>query len=356
MSLQTIALPLPESPDAEPSALLRDYAEVQRRDLLATLGDDDLADSAEVMRTSLTEQTYTDKRLLLALDTGRVVGGLWLGLPLRDNTATAMGSFVVDPQADLHAVTRALWDHALPVVVAAGRRTLDLWSSHVGDDGEHLVPRTGVGRVPLDERARALSGLGFVLEQAERHSVAELPAALELAGEHLPGALAAAGPAYRTLGWVGPTPVEHQEAMADLMARMSTDVPSGALQIEPELWDAERVAVRDRQAAAMGRARVTTVAQEVGTGALVAYTYVDVARDRPEVGYQEDTLVHADHRGHRLGMLVKARNLPLVAEHAPGVRRLHTWNADENAHMLAINEALGFTPRSVEGAWQRTGL
>lgn len=356
MSLEIIDLPAPDGPDAAPSPLLVAFAEVERRDLVAGLGDDDLADSAEVMLTSLSEQTYTDKRVLLAVEDGTVLGGLWLGLPLRDNTSGASGSFAVDPDADLGAVVTALWEAARRTLVEAGRRSVQVWASHAVADGEHLVPRTGVGRVPLDGRSRVLSGLGFALEQAERHSVVELRTALDLAAVHLPDARAAAGTAYRSMGWVGPTPEEHRAAMADLMARMSTDVPSGALEVEPEAWDAERVATIDRQAAAMGRTRVTTVAQEVATGALVAYTYVDVSRDRPQVAYQEDTLVHAGHRGHRLGMLVKALNLPLLAEHAPQVRRLHTWNADENAHMLAINEALGYVGRSVEGAWQVTGL
>ena len=31
---------------------------------------------------------------------------------------------------------------------------------------------------------------------------------------------------------------------------------------------------------------------------------------------------------------------------------MHTWNAQENAHMLAINVALGFAPASVDAEWQ----
>lgn len=75
--------------------------------------------------------------------------------------------------------------------------------------------------------------------------------------------------------------------------------------------------------------------------------------DLPEAAFQYNTIVRADHRGHRLGMLVKADNLRTLVEAYPRVRRLHTWNAGENRHMLAINEAMGFEVASVEGAWQR---
>ncbi|RIK10078.1 MAG: hypothetical protein DCC50_14930, partial [Acidobacteria bacterium] len=74
MSLQIVALPPPESPDAEPSALVADFADVQRREVVARLGDDDLADPAQVIATSFAEQTYRRKALLLARDGERTLG------------------------------------------------------------------------------------------------------------------------------------------------------------------------------------------------------------------------------------------------------------------------------------------
>ena len=43
-------------------------------------------------------------------------------------------------------------------------------------------------------------------------------------------------------------------------------------------------------------------------------------------------------------MLVKAANLMQLAERYPECTGVFTWNAQENTHMLRVNEALGFTP------------
>ena len=54
------------------------------------------------------------------------------------------------------------------------------------------------------------------------------------------------------------------------------------------------------------------------------------------------TAVDPAHRGHRLGLLIKVDMLELLAGREPQVRFVQTWNGETNAHMVAINEALGF--------------
>lgn len=344
-------------PDAERHFAV--FAELDHRAQTAIFGDDDLADTPSLLATAFGEQGYHRKAMLLAWDEAgeEAVGGMWVRMPVRDNTSLASVSVLVDPGREPADVLGTLWQPLLSVVRAEGRRTMQVWTDHVHDpDAEQIVPRTGVGSLPRGPLATALEGLGLALEQIERHSILPMAPALEAAAAELPAARRMAGTAYRTLGWVGPTPEDRLEGLAALMARMSTDAPSGELELEPEVWDADRVAEMDRMCLQTGRRRVMTVAEEVATGTLVAYTAVDLPRDKPAIGYQEDTLVHGDHRGHRLGMLVKAENLQRIAGHAPEVERLHTWNAGENEHMLAINVALGFRPTSVGCGWQLTGL
>ena len=56
---------------------------------------------------------------------------------------------------------------------------------------------------------------------------------------------------------------------------------------------------------------------------------------------QEDTTVVAAHRGHRLGMWLKATMLLWVNELGVDIETIDTWNAESNAHMIAVNEELG---------------
>ena len=68
---------------------------------------------------------------------------------------------------------------------------------------------------------------------------------------------------------------------------------------------------------------------------------------------QDDTIVLVEYRGHRLGMLLKAANLAQLERLRPGHPSIVTYNAEENRHMLAVNEALGFEPFVYEGAWRK---
>jgi RimJ/RimL family protein N-acetyltransferase len=55
------------------------------------------------------------------------------------------------------------------------------------------------------------------------------------------------------------------------------------------------------------------------------------------------TAVIRKHRGHRLGLLVKIAMMDLLATEEPRLARIATWNTESNQHMIAVNEALGYT-------------
>jgi hypothetical protein len=48
------------------------------------------------------------------------------------------------------------------------------------------------------------------------------------------------------------------------------------------------------------------------------------------------------HRGHRLGLLLKAGMLLWLAEAEPRIETVDTHNAESNNHMISVNEALGY--------------
>src|SRR5699024_5037425 len=60
------------------------------------------------------------------------------------------------------------------------------------------------------------------------------------------------------------------------------------------------------------------------------------------VGWQENTLVMPDHRGHRLGLALKVATHRQLRERAPQLRSLVTWNSHVNPWMIEINEKLGY--------------
>ena len=90
-----------------------------------------------------------------------------------------------------------------------------------------------------------------------------------------------------------------------------------------------------------------------GSGQFVAMTELLIADDTPAQAWQMITVVHPDHRGHRLGLAVKLANLDLLADCAPGVRIVQTGNASVNEPMIAVNDLLGFEVASEGAFWQK---
>ncbi len=194
---------------------------------------------------------------------------------------------------------------------------------------------------------RLAARCGFASKFGEVRRLLDLSTAGDWSG------LAGAVPAgYTVTTWVDRAPASVVPGLAALEARMSIDAPRGDLGFEPERWDAARWMVREDDALARGRLHVgahVTVGDEV-----VGYTDLGVPRSQPEVGFQWTTIVRADHRGHRLGLLLKIASYRRLRAESPATRWVTTWNAADNAHMIAINEAMGFRAVDAWSGWQRT--
>ncbi|MFF2620806.1 GNAT family N-acetyltransferase [Oerskovia jenensis] len=289
--------------------------------------------------------------------TGDVVGRGLVGLPQKGNTHVAIVYVGVDPAHRGQGVGNALWEECLRIAHEAGRTVLLSDSAHAPEPPPGpgaLDSPTGSGRVPLDDPGtRFALSRGFTLEQVMRQSTLTLPPRADLVDPLRDAALASAGDDYRVQVWRDTVPEEWIDDFAVLETRMSTDAPNGGLDLEEDPWDADRVRVASQSFADRGQGYLIAVAEHVPSGRLAAFSMVAYPHDRPEVVIQEDTLVLREHRGHRLGTLVKVAVLDELARVRPSSRRIHTWNAQENRHMLAINEALGFEVASVTAEWQR---
>ena len=152
---------------------------------------------------------------------------------------------------------------------------------------------------------------------------------------------------YRILAFVGPVPEEYAATWATLAGSLEVEAPTGGIELESSDTGVEGLRAEETLMARQGRTPYRSVALDPA-GRVVAYTEVVTTAHEPDRAYQWGTLVHADHRGHRLGLAVKVAAQRLLQQHAPGVRGVWTWNAEENVPMIAVNEQLGF--RAVERA------
>jgi len=138
------------------------------------------------------------------------------------------------------------------------------------------------------------------------------------------------------------------------MASAINDAPTDDLDIEDEVFSAERMKAYEDASAFRGERGYRVVARHVPTGKLAGQTVVVVESERPAYGDQHDTSVVSSHRGHRLGLLLKAEMLRWLAEGEPQIEHIETFNAESNDHMIGVNEILGYRIMARELAYQKS--
>lgn len=363
-------LAIPDLPDPLAAQLFDAIAALDREESVRRWGYDDLAAHARDLVADMRSQQYTATRRFVVVDPAdedHIVGHLLVLLPMSSNTHLAEIFAMVRASSRGCGIGRALVERGEQIAREAGRTvvctvTEDSVEPPAGPGT--VTATTGVGRVSTDHPGvRCAVARGYVLEQVERHSM------LELAEDGLPvphpdgtrpditrladAARRAAGPGYRLHTWSGPTPERWLGEVAVLRTRMSTDAPMGGVDFREDPWDSARVRDWERELAEQGQELLLTAAEDAATGSLAAFTLFLCPSDRPEFVWQGDTLALREHRGRSLGMLVKTANLKALTKARPATRRIHTGNAEENRHMLAINVAMGFRAAGGWGLWQR---
>jgi hypothetical protein len=146
---------------------------------------------------------------------------------------------------------------------------------------------------------------------------------------------------YRVVTWRGPCPDELVPALCQAGNAMA-DAPLDDL--EHEEWTVTPALVRAEEAKREGRIDAFRALALTADGRGAGFTDLGVSCFRPTFGFQGNTVVVGEHRGHRLGWWLKAANLLNVLAVHPDLRFLTTTNAESNPWMLAINEAMGYRP------------
>lgn len=256
-----------------------------------------------------------------------LVGICSLQLDDLDNTHLAFVQPAVHPDRRGRGAGTALLAAAEERVRADGRTTILSEVYTPPDAEEHPALRFARDR-------------GYAVAGTEEVKVADLPAT-----EHTWPGLAdhaaerAAG--YELVTWREHAPEEHLEEIARLYTRFLGEIPLGDLDLQPQVWSAQRIRESEQRWLAIGKHQVL-VAALAPDGTLAGYSNLFVTEGRPERAGIDSTLVLPEHRGHRLGLALKVRLHQETRAHHPGVRRIATGNAHVNSAMIAVNEALGY--------------
>lgn len=288
---------------------------------------------------------------LVAKVGGRVVARGNLALPL--GATECWGAISVLPEFRGRGIGSALYDRLEPMARDAGRTTIQNETTYPAGVGGGAVPApTGFGSVPIDlPSTRFLRRRGFSLAQVGRVSALPLPLDADLFSALLREAVTAST-GYRTISWQGRTPEEWIDAIAMLRTRMSTDTPNAGIQLT-DVWTADRVRSVDDLWDESPRVALVSIAVDEATGHAAGFTELEVSAESDRPAAQTDTLVLREHRGHRLGMLLKLTNLRELAARFPACEGVETINAEENRPMLAINEAIGFVASCFSARWRK---
>lgn len=354
-------LPLPDSLDSSDPAAADwlAYADIVNGVCRADSGTDMFDGDPRAWLVHMRDQTHTATRILAARDDeGRLVG---IGLLAYDRTTDndVNVDVAVLPENRDAGIEDALEERLELLAREAGRTNARSYAfvrpeAMPDDEGAILRPASGFGGVPRDAGTTGFFlRHGYELGQVERASAFDLRQPLDGVCDMLARAEEFAGPDYEPVWWQAPTPDHLLDDYARAITRMSTDIPTGELDMDEERWDADRVRSRDARQIESGRVWAVAGVVHRTTGRLVAFNEIASHPDPTRAAENFGTIVLAEHRGHRLGTIVKCLGLLRFHEEVPEAPLVQTFNAEENRFMLDVNEAVGFRTVCWTGEWQK---
>ncbi len=265
------------------------------------------------------------------------LGTLCLFLPEHDNTELAWIELRIAPEHRRRGHGTAALEAVSELLVADGRPLVTLegaWDSPAARGfaaaGDFRLSQVLVRRIQdLAGTAEELARFETLRTGAEEHSTG-----------------------YDLVRVEGRTPPALLDGLVAATAAIN-DAPNGDLEYEDERYDVDRIRTFEQAQLDAGFRLRRVLAVERSTGAVVGHTAVSVFSEQPTHAEQDDTTVLADHRGHRLGLRLKADMVCWLAETEPQLRTLATENAEENGPMIAVNEVLGYRVAGRQLLFQR---
>jgi GNAT superfamily N-acetyltransferase len=286
-----------------------------------------------------------NERYVATVD-GEPAGYMDIGFPEEDNTTKSHFDLAVLPAFRRRGYGRELLAFIEERAQANDRTTANghtVWNlPEIGlraadQDGIEFAKSLGTYREALPEVNRVL--------HVEKVDEAALDAMLTHARAKADG--------YRLLHWIDGAPEEFVNDVAYLDGRLIQDAPMGDTGWEAADVTAARVRRDEATAKQRGRTMYHAGMIHEESGKLVAWTAISVEDFALWHGWQQITIVEPEHRGHRLGALIKVENYRFFRQHNPDVTVIDTFNAHENSYMISINEEMGFRPQYAFQNWRR---
>ncbi len=272
---------------------------------------------------------------------GDIVHGTgFMSLPLLDNLDKATVYVAVPPARRRRGVGGAMLTDLVALAARAGRTTI-VTECHVPAD-----------QMESHGSRRFAERNGFTHANTEIRRELRLPVpdrtlsawAAEASTHH-------AG--YTVATYVDDLPQELVSSLCHVSNQLGLDAPTGDIEREEEAMTPEAFLQRQAMQRDMGVTTYWALATDAN-GQAVAFTALGVPFDPPDCVYQWGTVVLRDHRGHRLGLAVKAANLAALQSDHPERSLVSTQNAETNTPMVAINDKLGFRAVEVVLEFKRT--
>ena len=276
--------------------------------------------------TYVTGRADMEMVLLGAFEGDEMWGAARIDHSLHDNLHSASAHLYVHPDRQRRGIGRALVAAGEDVARRRGRRLLmtEAFAPPEGESPGLLFARVMGFRDGIEDRIKVVD-----LFETE-------PTWAELERRTAPR-----HEDYRIVTWRDAVPEKLVEDYCRLNEMFFAEAPMGELEVEPEKWDAARVAQQAERNRRTGR-RMLSAGALAPDGVLVGLTEAVFSERAAWRGFQSGTLVDPQHRGHALGLAMKLANHRQVRAVFPDCKVLMTGNAGVNAAMNAVNDALGY--------------